>query len=96
MVGTPTLIQEVAAKITQRITLHGINCSKVAGAKFPEWEYTQKTLEKQGLLCMLEGRQTPIDPGAHPCGDAHAAPATYPTFSIPSSLFFAVRQPGTL
>ena len=46
--------------------------SKVAGARSPEWEYAQKTLEKQGLLCMLEGRQTPIDTGAgrvpEPCG----------------------------
>ena len=74
----------------------GILCSKVAGARSPEWEYAQKTLEKQGLLCMLEGRQTPIDPGANPCGDAHAYPATYTTFSSPSSPFFAVRKPGTL
>ena len=70
--------------------------SKVAGARFPEWEYAQKTLENQGLLCRLEGCQTPLDTGANPCGDAHASLATYTTFSLPSSPFSAVRKPGTL
>src|SRR5215470_13860425 len=68
--------------------------SKVAGVRLPEWEYTPKTLENQGLLCMLEGCQTPIDTGANPCGDAHASLATYTTFSIPSSPFSTVRKPG--
>ena len=70
--------------------------SKVAGARFPEWEYAQKALENQGLLWMLEGCQTPIDTGANPCGDAHASLATSTTFSSPSSPFSAVRKPGTL
>src|SRR5438552_16979467 len=54
--------------------------SKVAGARSPEGEYAQKTLEKLGLLWRLAGCQTPIATGAHPGGEAQASPATSTAF----------------
>src|SRR5207302_9718174 len=70
--------------------------SKVAGARSPEGEYAQKTLEKLGLLWRLAGCQTPIATGAHPGGEAQASPATSTAFSRPASPCFAGRQPGTV